>query len=84
MSIDIFALLPYGAELRLYQVVGRGRPRRAGCKRWQEPQIPEEVIVALRPGSVFFLWLKKDVTIVPSLRRIANAEYRTSKRAAQV
>ena len=61
---------------------GSSAPR--GGKGWLEPQIPEEVIVALRPGSVFFLWLKKDVTMVPSLRRIANAEYRTSKRAAQV
>ena len=61
---------------------GSSAPR--GWKGWPEPQIREEVIVALRPGSVFFLWLKKDVTIVPSLRRIANAEYRTSKRAAQV
>ena len=61
-----------------------GVVRAARVEGWPEPQIPEEVIVALRPGSVFFLWLKKDVTIVPSLRRIANAEYRTSKRAAQV
>ena len=70
--------------ISLWQAGGSCRWRRAGCKRWQEPQIAEEVIVALRPGSVFLLWLKKDVTIVPSLRRIANAEYRTSKRAAQV
>jgi hypothetical protein len=60
---------------------GSSAPR--GWKGWPEPQIPEEVIVTLRAGGIF-LWLKKDVTVVPSLRRIANAEDRTSKRAAQV